>query len=302
MPGGQMGAIEIVYLEERSDEDEGPFLAEKRSLLESLAKLLAVYFGRIHAGGERVPVPESEAAFREAQQANLAKDQFLATVSHELRTQLNVMLGWTAALRADDCDTKRVARGLQVLERSARMQADLIDDLMDVSRIVTGQIRLNLQPVVLSEIVTLAIDAARPAADRNHTRLRATIPPDVRIRGDATRMQQIIANLLANALKFTHAGGRISVTLKRCGSEARLSVHDDGIGIPADTLPRIFDRFAQIDCSATGSDAGLGLGLAIVKDLVERHGGRISAGSQGPGLGATFTIMLPLVGEPGGAS
>jgi signal transduction histidine kinase len=302
MPGGHTGTIEIVYLEKRHEQAEGPFLAEERSLLESLAKLLSAYLYRIHAGAERAPLTEAEAACRDAQQTNVAKDQFLATLSHELRTQLNVMLGWTAALRAHHLDSTRASRGLQVLEHSARMQADLIDDLLDVSRIVTGQLRVNLRPLLFSEVVTLAIDAARPAADGNGIRLRAAILPDVRVRGDATRLQQVIANLLANALKFTRAGGRIDVTLEREGADACLVVRDDGIGIPAHVLPRIFHRFAQLDQSATGTSAGLGLGLAIVKELVERHGGRISAASQGPALGATFTVTLPLIDERDSAS
>jgi signal transduction histidine kinase len=302
IPGGQTGTIEIVYLEKRHAETEGPFLAEERSLLESLAKLLTAYLYRIHAGAARVPLTEAEAACRDAQQANVAKDQFLATLSHELRTQLNVMLGWTAALQAEHLDATRASRGLQVLEHSARMQADLIDDLLDVSRIVTGQLRMNLRPLVFSEVVTLAIDAARPAADGNGTRLRTTILPDIRVRGDSTRLQQVIANLLGNALKFTRAGGRIDVTLEREGADACLVVRDDGIGIPAHILPRIFHRFAQLDQSATGTSAGLGLGLAIVKELVERHGGRISAASQGPGLGAAFTVRLPLIDERDSAS
>ena len=295
MPGGQIGAIEIVYLEERKEQAEGPFLAEERLLLESLANLLTSYFYRIHAGGDRVPATACETALREAQQANLAKDQFLATLSHELRTQLNVMLGWTAALHAEALGSKRASRGLQMLERSARIQANLIDDLMDVSRIVTGQFRLHLQSVGLSEIVTSAIDAVGPAAGGNHIRMRAMVLPNIRVRGDSTRLQQVIANLLANALKFTRAGGRIDVRLERYGSDAHLVVRDNGVGIPANLIPRIFHRFEQIGRSVSGSAAGLGLGLAIVKEIVERHGGRIRATSQGRGLGATFTVTLPLI-------
>jgi signal transduction histidine kinase/ActR/RegA family two-component response regulator len=292
---GQEGVIEVVYTEPRPDAAEGPFLAEERSLIESLAGMLRAYFDRLHAEQDRIGRARAEEARLREHEANQAKDQFLATLSHELRSPLNVMLGWTRMLRSGQMSAAAVARGLEVLDRRVRLQAKLIEDLLDVSRIVTGKLRVEMRPVDLAAIAGPAIDAARPAADARHISLAADIAPSLCVRADAQRLQQVIANLLNNALKFTPPHGAIGLGIHRAGPDARIVIRDSGSGISPDLLPRIFDRFQQGDSSTTRAHGGLGLGLAIVKHLVDQHGGRIEVTSDGPGRGATFTITLPLV-------
>ncbi len=291
---GQRGVIEVAYLEERPPEAEGPFLAEERRLLESLTGLLRACFDRLGAEQDRLRLTRAEAARIEAQQANQAKDDFLATLSHELRAPLNVMLGWTKMLRSGQLGAEGAARGLEVLERSVTVQGKLIEDLLDVSRIVTGKLRLERQRFDLAIVARLAVEAARPAAHARHIRFGAAIDTGLWMDGDPARLQQVISNLLTNALKFTPEGGAIDCRLDRSGGEAHLVVRDSGIGIDAALLPFVFERFRQGDTSTTRSHGGLGLGLAIVRHLVERHGGRIEAASEGADTGATFTVTLPL--------
>jgi signal transduction histidine kinase len=296
----ETGLIEVVYRTECPERAEGPFLAEERSLLDSLGVMLAAYFERVEAADARVCVLRAEAARAEAQASNDAKDQFLATLSHELRAPLNVMLGWTTMLRSNQLSPERAARGAEVLERSVRIQARLIDDLLDVSRIITGKLRVDMQKVDPAGVASLAVDAARPAADAKRIQLCAVLSPSLLVQADPARLQQIVSNLLTNAVKFTSEGGRVALSLDAHGTNVRIVVRDNGIGIAADLLPLVFERFQQGDASTTRRHGGLGLGLAIVKYLVERQGGCVTAESAGPELGSTFTITLPLLGSGDG--
>jgi PAS domain S-box-containing protein len=292
---GHHGTIEVVYAEERPAAAEGVFLAEERSLIDSLAAMLRAYFERLSAEDDRINLARAEEARLRAQEANRAKDQFLATLSHELRSPLNVMLGWTRMLRSGHMSAESTSRGFDVLERSVRVQAKLIEDLLDVSRIVAGKLRVEMRRVDLSKVAGAAVDAARPAAQSKHVTLTAAIAPSLFLRADPHRLHQVISNILNNALKFTPEHASIDVRVERVGEEAQIVVRDTGIGIEPALLPRIFDRFQQGDSSTTRSHGGLGLGLAIVKHLVEHHGGRVRAASDGPNRGSTFTITLPLL-------
>jgi signal transduction histidine kinase/CheY-like chemotaxis protein len=235
-----------------------------------------------------------EAAVR-ADNANRAKDDFLSIVSHELRTPLNAIVGWSHILsEAKDRDTAMLERGLAVIRRNARTQVTIIEDILDVARIVTGKMRMVLHPVDLGAIVERAIDAVRPTATARGIEIEVTIAPQVGVLGDEDRLQQVVWNLLANALKFTPEGGHVHVVVERVGSGASVSVRDDGVGIAARDLPYVFDRFRQADSSATRSHGGLGLGLSIVRHLVEAHGGSVRVESEGLGRGATFVLSLPV--------
>jgi signal transduction histidine kinase len=232
---------------------------------------------------------------RQAEEANRMKDEFLATLSHELRTPLNAMLGWAQVLRLGKLDNQSAARALETIERNARSQAQLIADLLDVSRIITGKLRLDLQPVELPRIIEATLESVRPGADAKGVHLdvsldRLTSP----VLGDADRLQQVIWNLLSNAIKFTPQGGRVSVRLREAGGSAEVRVADTGAGIRPDFLPYVFDRFRQAESTITRSHGGLGLGLSIVRHLVELHGGSVAVASEGEGKGATFTVRLPV--------
>jgi PAS domain S-box-containing protein len=295
VPGGRTGAIEVIYREERPPEAEGPFLAEERHLIESLAAMLWAYFERLHAEEQRVELARAEAGRQRAQEDNAAKDQFLATLSHELRSPLNVALGWTQMLRSGQVSADAMPRAFNVLDRNMRLQAQLIEDLLDVSRIVAGKLRIERRAVDLAVVAANAADGARPAARARKVSVTAAITPELWIHADPQRLQQIIANLLTNALKFTPEQGAVEVRVERVDACAQLTVRDSGIGITQDLLPRIFDRFQQGDSSTTRAHSGLGLGLAIVKHLVEQHDGQITAASDGAGCGSTFTVSFPLV-------
>lgn len=233
--------------------------------------------------------------YREAQDANRLKDEFLATVSHELRTPLNAILGWASLLRSSEVSSAQRARALEVIERNARAQAQLIEDLLDVSRIISGTLRLESRPVDLATIVESALDVVRLAADSKGVRLRADLNHDARrAMGDSGRLQQIVWNLLSNAVKFTARGGEVSVKLARVNSQTEIHVSDTGRGIAAEFLPHMFERFKQADAATTRAHGGLGLGLAIVKHLVELHGGRVTASSDGKDRGSMFRVQLPL--------
>jgi CheY-like chemotaxis protein/two-component sensor histidine kinase len=222
------------------------------------------------------------------------KDEFLATLSHELRTPLNAILGWTQILRRQSIKTADVERGMEAIDRNARAQVMLIDELLDLSRIISGRIRLDMQRIRMSEVVHGAIESIEPTAHTKGIRLeRGVDPVAAPVSGDPTRLQQVAWNLISNAIKFTPAGGTVRIELKQVGSEVRLTVSDTGIGISADFLPHVFDRFSQKDSSSTRTHGGLGLGLAISKQLVELHGGTLTAHSEGEGHGATFTVTLP---------
>ena len=236
------------------------------------------------------------AARTEAERAGRIKDEFLATLSHELRTPLHAILGWSQILRKSNDVNPKVAEGLTVIERNARSQAQIISDLLDMSSIISGKVRLDVQAADLATIVEAAINTVRPAADAKEIRLHIILDPLARpVRGDPNRLQQIFWNLLTNAVKFTAKGGRVSVILERVSSHLELHVTDNGEGIEPEFLPHVFDRFRQADSSMERRHGGLGLGLSIVKQLVELHGGTILASSAGKGKGSTFTISLPLM-------
>jgi PAS domain S-box-containing protein len=246
--------------------------------------------------GTNTDVEELRQARLQAEQANRLKDEFLATVSHELRTPLNAILGWSNMLQSGKATEEIAARANETIYRSAKSQAQLIEDLLDVSRIITGKMKLESRPVEFAAVIEAAIDTLRPAINAKSIKLEANFghKPCI-IGGDEQRLQQIVWNLLSNAVKFTPVGGRVEVKLENDNSRARLTVSDTGKGIEAGFLPYMFERFRQEDASSTRRHGGLGLGLAIVRYLVELHGGTISATSAGENLGATFTLELPLI-------
>ena len=243
------------------------------------------------AGDERL-----RAALAEAEEANRLKDEFLAVLSHELRTPLNAILGWARMLRAGTLPDADVPRALETIERNAQAQAQLIEDLLDVSRIVSGKLRLDMRPVDIGEVVEEAIDTVRPTADARGVSLVSAINHAGPVSGDPQRLQQVIWNLLSNSIKFTSPGGRVDVRVEQAASMVRIIVSDTGQGIDADFLPHVFDRFRQAS-STPGQTRrkGLGLGLAIVRHMVEAHAGTVTAASEGPGKGATFTVELPVM-------
>jgi signal transduction histidine kinase len=236
-----------------------------------------------------------DAAREQAVHANRLKDEFLATLSHELRTPMNAILGWITMLRQEPADVTRVQRGLDVIDRNARVQAQLVDDILDVARVITGKLRLEMKPVALTEVIDAAIQAMGPAADMKQLTLDVDSGADgIVIRGDSNRLQQVFWNLLSNAVKFTPAGGAVTIRARREGHQVLVSIADNGIGIDPKFLPYVFDRFRQADQTVTRVHGGLGLGLAIVKHLVELHGGSVTVTSEGIGRGTTFVIQLPV--------
>ena len=238
----------------------------------------------------------------EAEQANAAKDLFLATLSHELRTPLNAMLGWARMLRDRSLDRQRVAHGLAVIERNANVQLQLINDLLDVSRSISGKLELQLDSVDPVKICEAALDAVRQDIETKQIVIHKTVDADAGlISADAARLQQVIWNLLTNAIKFSPVGGLIKLRLRRKASNLEIVVTDNGRGISPDFLPRLFDRYSQAKAADHRSHGGLGLGLAIVRNLVELHGGTVHADSAGEGLGASFTVILPAVAAIRGA-
>jgi PAS domain S-box-containing protein len=246
------------------------------------------------AAVEKNRLLEAERVARaEAERASRVKDDFVAMVSHELRTPLNAILSWTQLMMRDHKDPAILERGLDVVARNTRVQAQLISDLLDISRIVAGKLQLDVQSVDIESIVRDAVDTLRQDAEAKGLDVRVALEPTDPVLGDPARIQQVIWNLLANAIKFTPQHGHIAVTLRNIDGQIEIAVADDGTGIRADFLPHVFDRFHQADRSITRRYGGLGLGLAIVKHLVELHGGSVRAESAGEGVGATFTIVLP---------
>jgi PAS domain S-box-containing protein len=231
-----------------------------------------------------------------AEVANRSKDEFLATLSHELRNPLNAIVGWLRMLRSGVLDRDRFERALEAAERNAQVQTKLVEDILDVSRIITGKLHLQFHETSLSAVATAALDTVRPAAEAKGIHLRADLDTTVGvISGDSDRLQQVVWNLLSNAIKFTPPGGWVEVSLRGAGSEAELRVEDSGAGMKASFLPHVFDRFRQADSTTKRTHSGLGLGLALVRHLVELHGGKVSAESAGEGRGSTFTVRLPTV-------
>jgi signal transduction histidine kinase len=242
-------------------------------------------------------------ARRDAEEANRMKDEFVAVISHELRTPLTAILGWVHMLRYGHLDNNQVRRALEIVEHSARAQGKLIEDLLDVSQMITGKIRLHVRPLKVVPLIESAVEAHQPAAAIKGVFLETAIDQQDRMMaGDSDRLQQIVWNLLSNAIKFTASGGRVHVRMQFSELEVEVVVSDTGQGISPEFLPYVFDRFSQVDSSTTRSQTGLGLGLAIVRHLTELHGGTVSAYSSGIGHGATFTVRLPLAGAIAGVT
>jgi signal transduction histidine kinase/ActR/RegA family two-component response regulator len=238
--------------------------------------------------------------YREAQDASRAKDEFLAVLSHELRTPLTPVLGWVRMLRTGTLKPEAAGRALETVERNTRLQVQLVEDLLDVSRIITGKLRLDFRPVALADVVDAALEAVAGAAAQKGITLTRNVAPDVPIvEADPNRLQQVLGNLLSNAVKFTPEGGSVGVTLVPAGPHVRLAVTDTGEGLLPEIVPHIFDRFRQADSTITRQYGGLGLGLAIVRHIVELHGGSVQASSEGSGLGTTMTVLLPVPGPAG---
>src|SRR5690606_38892360 len=229
-----------------------------------------------------------QAAREQAEQASQLKDEFLATLSHELRTPMTPILGWAQILRRVARDNPQVVQAAEVIERNARVQTQIVDDLLDMSRIISGKIRLDVQQVDLVEVIEAALDTVAPAADARGIRLQKVLDSGVApVRGDPHRLQQVAWNLLSNAIKFTGRGGRVQLALERVNSHIEIVITDSGQGIAPEFLPHVFERFRQADSSTTRQHGGLGLGLAIVKQLVELHGGNVWADSRGKDQGST---------------
>ena len=249
---------------------------------------------RTEQANQKLLASETEAR-AQAEVANRTKDEFLATVSHELRTPLNAILGWTRMLRTGAVEPRSMARVLETIERNARAQTQLVEDILDVSRIIAGKMRVNIQKTDLHLVARSALDAVRPAAEAKGVQMACELEPDsAEFCGDPDRLQQVIWNLLANAIKFTPREGKVELRLRRVQSQLEICVEDTGMGIAADFLPHVFDRFRQADSSITRTQGGLGLGLAIVRHLVEVHGGTVAAHSEGEGKGARFVVRLPV--------
>ncbi|HEX3203098.1 MAG TPA: response regulator [Nitrospiraceae bacterium] len=277
--GRSLGVMTLVRIRSR-----GGHRQEDVDMMEELARraALAVANARLYS---------------DAQDANRLKDEFLATVSHELRTPLTAMLGWAQMLQGGTLDEDTARRAIASIERNAKFQAHLIEDLLDISRISTGKLRLDTRPVELAHVIEASLDSVRPAADAKNIRLRRALDWKAGlISGDPDRLQQVVWNLLSNAIKFTPRGGLVEVVLERKDSQVQVAVTDTGQGISPEFLPYMFDLFRQGDSSITRSHGGLGLGLAIVKHMVEMHGGTVEATSAGEGQGATFAVTFPIVG------
>ena len=281
--------------------ERGMFTERSERLIVAIAAQAAIaidnaqlYEDARRAADERATLLEAERTMRtQVERVSLMKDEFLATLSHELRTPLNAILGWTELLLARGADDS-TRRGLETIARNARSQAQLIEDLLDMSGIISGKIRLDVQRLELAMIVDAAVESVRPSADAKGIAIRKTIDPySGHVFGDPNRLQQVVWNLLTNAVKFTPKGGTIDVLVHRINSHVEIVVHDTGVGISADFLPHVFERFRQADASTTRIHGGLGLGLSIVKQLVELHGGTVSVDSVA-GAGATFIVHLPL--------
>ncbi|MFN7949693.1 MAG: ATP-binding protein [Blastocatellia bacterium] len=273
----------------------GPLIGDDRRIVGCVVTLTDIT-DRKQAEAEReLSLAREKAAREAAEAANRSKDEWLTVVSHELRNPLNAILGYTRLLRAGPVDAQQIKHCTEIVERSARAQLQLIEDLLDTARVVSGKLKLEIQPLNLASVVEKAVEVIYPAADAKSIQLLVAINDDAgQITGDPERLQQVVWNLLSNAVKYTPQGGHVELRLERAASHIEITVHDTGKGIGADFLPHIFDRFSQSDSSSTRRHGGLGLGLALVKHLVELHGGTIQASSTGEGKGASFTVCLPV--------
>ncbi len=285
-----LGVMEFFSHEIR--EPDGALLAT----FSGIGSQIGQFLDRKTAEQDREELLTSEQAARnDAEQANRLKDEFLATLSHELRTPLTAILGWLAMLRSGRLDDETSTHALATVERNAKAQAQLIEDLVDISRIVGGKLQLNVERVDLLPVITAAVDIVRPAANARGVSIEVVTGADVGpVAGDPARLQQVIWNLLSNAVKFTERDGHVYISLRRVDSFVEVEIRDTGIGIDGDFLPRVFERFRQAESVLTRSHRGLGLGLAIVRHLTELHGGAVSAASDGEGKGATFTVRIPI--------
>jgi PAS domain S-box-containing protein len=283
--------------------DRGVFTGRAARVVEGLAAQAAVAMdnARLYEAAQRARAEAEQAAgekerlYIEARESSRLKDEFLATISHELRTPLTAILGWAHMLRTGQITDGDASKAFETIERNARAQAQLIDDLLDVSRIITGKLRLDVRPVDPNYFIEAAVEALKPAADAKGVRVQKIMDTGVvSVSGDPVRLQQVVWNLLSNAIKFTPRGGRVQVRLERVNSHLEIAVSDSGSGIEPGFLPYVFDRFRQADQRTTRQHGGLGLGLAIVRHLVELHGGTVRAESPGEGQGSTFTVLLPI--------
>ncbi|HEY9668497.1 MAG TPA: ATP-binding protein, partial [Coleofasciculaceae cyanobacterium] len=292
--GQNIGLIQL------SDKYEGEFTQADESILVQLAQMasVAVENARLYEAEQQARAA-AEASREEAQAANRVKDEFLAVLSHELRSPLNPILGWSKLLQNRKLDEAKTAQALATIERNAKLQSELIDDLLDVSRILQGVLSLNVAPVNLAFIIRAAMETVQLAADAKSIQVEASLAPDLGlVWGDSTRLQQVIWNLLSNAVKFTPPRGQVNIRLECLEGSAHITVSDTGQGIAPDFLPYVFDYFRQANATTTRKFGGLGLGLAIVRHLVELHGGTVRAESLGEGQGATFVVRLPLMPTP----
>jgi signal transduction histidine kinase/ActR/RegA family two-component response regulator len=283
--------------------EPGVFTERHERLVAGLAAQAAVAMdnARLYEAAQRAraeaeaAAAENERLYREARESSRLKDEFLATVSHELRTPLTAILGWAHMLRAGQFDGDSARKACETIERNARAQAQLIEDLLDVSRIITGKLRMDVRPVDPNSFIEAAVEAVRPAAEAKGVRVQKVLDTGVvSVSGDPVRLQQIVWNLLSNAIKFTPRGGRVQIRLERVNSHLEIAISDTGAGIVPEFLPHVFDRFRQADQRSTRQHGGLGLGLSIVRHLVELHGGTVRAESEGEGRGSTFTVLLPV--------
>jgi PAS domain S-box-containing protein len=268
-------------------------ITEQRSARKALDEAYAVA-KRAQSQAEAAAA-ENERLYKQAEESSRLKEEFLATISHELRTPLSAILGWTRMLRLGQLGSDDQVKALDTIERNARAQAQLIDDLLDVSRIVAGKLRMDVRPADPNSFIDAAVEAVRPAAAAKGVHVQKVIDTgSIAIPGDPVRLQQIVWNLLSNAIKFTPRGGHVQIRSERVNSHLEIVVSDTGQGIASDFLPHVFDRFRQADQKTSRQYGGMGLGLSIVRNLVELHGGTVRAASEGVGQGATFTVMLPI--------
>ena len=283
---GMLGFVQDISTRKLNEET----LREQAEKLRTLSEMRT----RLYETAQKARA-EAEQAARQAEESSRLKEEFLATISHELRTPLSAILGWARMLRLGQLSPENSAKALDTIERNARAQAQLVDDLLDVSRIITGKLRMDVRPSDPNSFIDAAVEAVRPAAEAKGVRVQKVVDTGaVSIPGDPVRLQQVVWNLLSNAIKFTPRGGRVQIRSERVNSHLEIVVSDTGQGISHDFLPHVFDRFRQADQKTSRQHGGMGLGLAIVRHLVEMHGGTVSANSEGEGKGATFTVSLPI--------
>jgi PAS domain S-box-containing protein len=290
---GMLGFVQDISARKSNEETLRNQAEELRTLNDSVTRLYQTAT-KARAEAEKAAA-ENERLYRQAEDSSRLKEEFLATISHELRTPLSAILGWARMLRMGQLSPENSAKALDTIERNARAQAQLVDDLLDVSRIITGKLRMDVRPSDPSSFIDAAVEAVRPAAEAKGVRVQKVVDTGpISIPGDPVRLQQVVWNLLSNAIKFTPRGGRVQIRSERVNSHLEIVVSDTGQGISHDFLPHVFDRFRQADQKTSRQHGGMGLGLAIVRHLVEMHGGTVSANSEGEGKGATFTVSLPI--------